>query len=60
MWDNGHKDLHNVKIKLDRALALTEWRILFLNIEVIRESFRGVNHYPILFFFNAPRALRKK
>ncbi|XP_038708495.1 uncharacterized protein LOC120003549 [Tripterygium wilfordii] len=47
-WSNGRSDPNNVRVRLDRAVANPEWRLLFPQCNVQVSTFAKSDHNPLV------------
>jgi ribonuclease HI len=61
-WNNGREGAAFTKERLDKAVANSEWRMMFENVEVQVMARRSSDHHPLLLSFNDDNnaARRKK
>jgi hypothetical protein len=51
-WNNGREGATFTKERLDRAVANSEWRMMFENVKVQVMARRSSDHHPLLLNFN--------
>jgi hypothetical protein len=59
-WNNGREGAAFTKEWLDRAVANTEWRMMFENVEVHVMARRSSDHHPLLLNSNEVSAVAKR
>ena len=47
-WNNGREGDAFTKERLDRAVANPEWRMKFVDVEIVVLAMRSSNHHPLL------------